>query len=315
MPRELDCPDTAACDLGTCVAALEAGGLDPHDEGSLLQAAGWLRRLGNDRRFLAELMLAELARRHREVDSFTAYGPQVIMLSPPGGEVYLRANIWPSRGEAMFRASGAALFAYGLPHDHNFDFITLGYSGPGYWSDYWEYDFETVAGAVGETAGLRFCGRDRLEPGRIWHYRAHRDVHSQHPPDSLSVSLNVMHAGGAQGWLDQYRFDVERNEIAGVLAPGASEVFLRIAVGTGSEEARDLAERFARKHPSDRMRLAALEAHAGVLGIEERDGLWRRAESSGCRLVSAEARRHRTALASPKGEIGAEGDRAEEQQG
>jgi hypothetical protein len=34
------------------------------------------------------------------------------------------------------RASGAAAFVYGLPHDHNFDFLTLGYFGPGYWSDY-----------------------------------------------------------------------------------------------------------------------------------------------------------------------------------
>jgi hypothetical protein len=84
----------------------------------------------------------------------------------------------------------------------------------------------------------------------------------------------------AQGWLDQYRFDVERNTIAGVLSPGASEVFLRIAVGLGSAEARDLAEHFARTHPSDRMRLTALEAQAGMLDRAARDELWRRAEGS-----------------------------------
>ncbi len=128
------------------------------------------------------------------------------------------------------------------------------------------------------------------------HYRAHRDVHSQLPPDALSVSLNVMHAGGAQGWLDQYRFDVERNEIAGVLGPGASEVFLRIAVGLGGEEAQDLAESFARSHPSERMRLTALDARAGMLDRPERDTLWRQAERSGARLVALEARRRRAAL-------------------
>jgi hypothetical protein len=73
-------------------------------------------------------------------------------------------------------------------------------------------------------------------------------------------------------------------------------VFLRIAVGLGGQEAFDLAERFARAHPSDRMRLTALEAHAGVLGAEERDDLWRRAESSGIRLVALEARRRRAEL-------------------
>lgn len=285
--------DTPGCTLDECIAALDASGFDPRDQASLLHAASWLRRLGHNRDFLAERLLAELAARHRCEDAGTAYGPQVVMLSPLGGEYFLRANAWPSRDEHMVRASGSGPFAYGLPHDHNFDFLTFGYFGPGYVSDYWEYDHEAVAGAVGEPAGLRFVGRGRLEPGKLMHYRAHCDVHAQLAPESLSVSLNVMHAGGAQGWLDQYRFDVEANTIAGVLSHGASEVFLRIAVGLGGEEALDLAERFARSHPSDRMRLTALEAQSGALGNLARDELWRRAEGSGSRLVALEAGRRR----------------------
>ena len=46
-----------------------------------------------------------------------------------------------------------------------------------------------------------------------------------------------------------------------------------------------------------RMRLTALEAQAGVLSMEERDSLWRKAEGSGVRLVALEARRHREELA------------------
>jgi len=291
-PEELP-PVASPCDLGECIAALQATGFDPREEESLLGAASWLRRLGKNRAFLGDLMLAELRARHRAEDPATAYGPQVIMLSPVGGEFFLRAAIWPSADEHLFRASGGSAFVYELPHDHNFDFLTYGYFGPGYESDYWEYDYDAVAGAVGERAGLRFIERAQLTPGKLMHYRAHRDVHSQLPPPGLSVSLNVMHAGGAQGWTDQYRFDTERDEISAVLSHGASEVFLRIAVGLGGEEARDLAERFAHTHPSDRMRLTALEAQAGVLGDEERDALWARAEDSGSRLVAAEARRHR----------------------
>jgi hypothetical protein len=296
MPRVIDLEESAACGLAECIAALDAEGFDPRHEQSLLHAAAWLRRLGNNRDFLAEIMLAELEKRHREDDGASAYGPQVIMLSRLGGEFFLRANIWPSRDEHMFRASGGGTFVYEFAHDHNFDFLTVGYFGPGYWSDYYEYDYETVDGAVGEPAGLRFVERSRLEPGKLMHYRAHRDVHSQLPPDALSVSLNVMHAGGAQGWLDQYKFDLERNEIAGVLGTGASEAFMRIAVGLGSQPARDLAETFARRHPSDRMRLTALEAQAGTLGLAARDELWRRAESAGSRLVALEAFRRRAAL-------------------
>jgi hypothetical protein len=298
MPRVIDLHDETACSLAECIEALDAAGFDSRDEASLLGAAGWLRRLGNNREFLAEIMLAELRDRHRADDGASAYGPQVIMLSRLGGECFLRANVWPSRDEHMFRASGGGTFVYGLPHDHNFDFLTIGYFGPGYWSDYYEYDYEAVAGAIGEPAGLRFVERARLEPGKLMHYRAHRDVHSQMPPDALSVSLNVMHSGGTQGWLDQYRFDLESGAITGVLGTGASEVFLRIAVGMGGVEALDLAESFARSHPSDRMRLAALDARAGILDPAARDELWRRAEGSGSRLVAMEARRRRGALES-----------------
>lgn len=298
MPRVIELAgDAAPCDPGECVEGLTGSGFEPQEEGSLLHAAGWLRRLGQNRDFLADIMLRELAARHRDDEVASTYGPQVIMLSQLGGEFFIRANIWPSPDEHLFRASGSEAFVYDLPHDHNFDFLTFGYFGPGYASDYYEYDYAAVAGAVGERAGLRFIERSRLDPGKLMHYRAHLDVHSQLPPDTLSVSLNVMHASGAQGWLDQYRFDTERDTISAVIGAPATDVFLRVAVGLGGTEALDLAERFARTHPSDRLRLTALEAQAGILAETERDELWRRAENSGSRLIALEARRFRTALA------------------
>lgn len=297
MPRVIDCPDQTACELEECIAGLHDGGFRPWEEDSLLGAAHWLRRLGNNRRFLGDLLLDELKQGVKSAEDASDYGPQVVMLTPLGNEFYMRANFWPSADEHMFRASGKSAFSYELAHDHDFDFLTVGYFGPGYSSDYYEYDYESVAGCIGEKAGLRFVERSTLTPGKLMHYRAHVDVHSQLPPASLSVSLNIMHAGGAQGWLDQYRFDVQRDEIAGVISPGGSETFLRVAVGLGSEEARDLAQSFAASHPSDRMRLTALEAQAGVLDRAGRDALWRRAEGSGSRLVALEAARRRRELA------------------
>jgi hypothetical protein len=292
LPRLIDCADDGVTSLAECTEALLSTGFDPRDEASLLHAVLQLRRLGNDRDFLADLILAELAASHRAEPADHSYGPQVIMLSRPGhGNFFLRANIWPSASEHMMRSSGAAAFVYGLPHDHNFDFLTLGYFGPGYWSDYYEYDYEAVTGWRGEPVDLRFVERSRLEQGMLLHYRAHRDVHRQLPADSLSVSLNVMHAGGAQGWLDQYRFDLDSRTVAGILGQGASEAFLRIAVGLGSEEACDLAERFGRNHPSDRMRLAAWDALASA--SEDGEEVWGRAELCGSRLVAAEARLRR----------------------
>jgi hypothetical protein len=117
------------------------------------------------------------------------------------------------------------------------------------------------------------------------------------PFDSLSVSLNVMHTTGAQGWMDQYRFDLDQRRIGAIISPGPSEAFIRIAVGLGGAEARDLAHRFAHRHPSDRMRLACWDALASVAeDAAARDALWREAEGAGSRLVALEAKARRAEL-------------------
>ncbi len=263
MPRLIEYPDDASCCLEEAVTALQEQGFEPEDEVSLAHAAGWLRRLGNNRSFIGDILVGELAGRHHKENELSSYGPQVIMLSRPSDEFFLRANIWPSADEHMFRASGGSSFVYGLPHDHNFDFLTHGYFGPGYWSDYYEFDYQAVDGWAGEKANLRFIERSRLERDKLMLYRAHRDVHAQIPPDSLSVSLNIMHMRPSQGWYDQYRFDLDRDEVTCVLNHGPSEVFLRVAVGLGGDEAQDLAEIFGQTHPSDWMRMVAWEAARG----------------------------------------------------
>ena len=297
MPRVIDLADDSVLSLDECVEPLSDRGFDPGDESSLLAAARDLRRLGNDRRFLGDILIAELKRRDRPDPATTTYGPQVVMLSRPSGDFFLRANIWPAPGEHSLRASGEAPFYFDVPHDHNFSFLTLGYFGPGYWSDYYEYDFEAVAGYRDEAVDLRFVERSRLSEGKIMLYRAHRDVHVQRPADALSVSLNVMHMAPHQGWFDQYRFDVDDKRIAGILNTGSAEAMLRMAVGLGLEDALDLAEQFGRGHPSDRMRLAGWEALAMVAdSAVARDEVWARAEASGSRMMAGEARRQRALL-------------------
>jgi hypothetical protein len=295
----IDTPNAAPCELGDCVAALDEAGFAPEDEGSLGHAAHWLARLGANSNFLGDIVLEELKARHRDdAQAANAYGPQVVMLARPGGDYFMRANIWPSRQEHMFRASGEDCFVYGLPHDHNFSFLTHGYFGPGYWSDYYEFEYEDVEGWSGEPVDLRFTGRKRLEPGKVMLYRAHLDVHRQLPPDALSVSLNIMEARPGLSWFDQYCFDVEQGTVARIANPASSEVFLRLAVGLGDAEALDLAEHFGRFHPSDRMRLAAWDAWAGqAMDVQVRDALWREAERSGSLLVAKEARNRRAELA------------------
>jgi len=293
MPRTIAIDSAKCASLPEAIEALAQLDFDPREQESTLEAALWLRRLNNNRTFLADLLLDRLAgRSDGGVES--GYGPQAIILSPRRGNMFLRANIWPAEHDLFFRNSGAAAFVYGVPHDHNFSFLTSGYLGPGYRSDYYEYDYDALSGYEGEPAGLRFVERSALSQGKLMLYRAHRDVHSQLPAESLSVSLNVMYIDPAQGWFDQYGFDLERGEVTRVLSPNATEVFLRTAVASGSEAALDFAEWVGRTHPSDRMRLASFEARAGLLAEPEvRDDLWRAAEAAGCRMVAETAKRRR----------------------
>ena len=301
MPRVIDNPDDAAINLAGCLDSLGDRGFDPADEGSLLAAAAALRRLGNNRHFLGDLLIAQLKERHRDIGENSAYGAQSIVLSRVRGGCFLRANIWPSERDACFRSSGARTFVYGLPHDHNFSFLTVGYLGPGYLSDYYEYDYTATVGYVGERPGLRFVERSALSEGKLMLYRAHRDIHSQLPAESLSVSLNILRAHPAEGWFDQYGFDLESGAITGVLNPSSTETFLRCAVGLGGAEAVDLAEHFGRRHPSDRMRLASFEARALLLDDVAADALWQEAERAGSVLVAEEAATRRAALAMASG--------------
>ncbi|MEM6856673.1 MAG: transposase [Pseudomonadota bacterium] len=299
MPLIIDYSSSENCSLPEAIEALAELNFDPRDEGNVTEAATWLRRLTNNREFLSKWLVDRLAGRLKggsgmAVDS--GYGPQAIVLSPLRGSMFLRANIWPSENDLCFRTSGASNFVYDVPHDHNFSFLTSGYCGPGYRSDYYEYDYETVTGCPGEEAGLRFVERSALHEGKLMLYRAHRDVHSQLPPEALSVSLNVMHVDPAQGWFDQYGFDLERGEVTRVLSPNATEAFLRVAVAGGSDEALDYASWVGETHPSERLRLASFEARASRLDEAERDELWRVADRSGSRMVARIARERRTAL-------------------
>ena len=300
MPEMIDNPADAACSLPECIEALGDFGFDADDPASTAAAAGWLRRLANNRDFLGDLLVDRLVGRNGESIA-SGYGPQAIMLSRPkdnrANAAFLRTAIWPSPADHVFQTSGAASFVYGAAHDHNFDFLTVGYCGPGYVSDYYEYDYEAVAGYPGEGAGLRFAGRSVLSPGKLLLYRRHVDVHSQLPPESLSVSLNVMRVDPAQGWFDQYGFDLQAGTVAGWLNANAAEAFLRVAVASGAESASDYAEWVGARHPSDRLRFASFEARADLLDDQaEVDALWRAGEISGSLMVAGAARARRVRL-------------------
>ncbi|MCC4252399.1 MAG: transposase [Pseudomonadota bacterium] len=294
MPRLITPPadeEARAIDLDALVDWCESPAFDPSCEDGLAAAAPMLRALARNRHFLADAAVAELKTRCADQRRFNPYSAQVMLLRPPGGKYVLRAAFWPAVTDHVVRASGTAPFLYHVPHDHGFDFLTIGYLGPGYGSDYHVYDPAGIAGADGEQVPLRFVGRSWLNEGRMLLYRANRDIHAQLPPERLSVSLNILASPAGQGWRRQYRFDTDRGAIAQGMTIASAQMLLELAVGCGDGDALDLADQFARHHPHDAMRLTAWSAIGDSLAGDARLAHWDAGASSDHGLIRAASRR------------------------
>lgn len=272
MPRLIDAGEGGAISLDELIEALDSTPFDPHDEDSFAALGPLLARLGRNRDFLADLAIEELKLRCIRQSTASGYGPQVFLLRPPNGRYVIRANFWPAATDAIVAASGTAPFFYGLPHNHNFPFLTYGYLGPGYWSDYFEYDGRAANGLPGADAGLRFVERSRLDPGKLMLYRMQRDVHVQLPPDGFSVSLNILGQHPSHPWIDQYRFDIASGTIAAGLTTAPSEALVTLAAHLGGGNGLDLVDHLIRRHPHPRMRRTALSALRSARGGTDQAG-------------------------------------------
>ncbi len=83
-------------------------------------------------------------------------------------------------------------FSYEGVHDHFFDLMSVGLFGPGYRTSLYSFDrHETIRRYDGLTR-LNYHGDMWLQEGEVIYYYANEDVHLQHPPASLSLSLNLI---------------------------------------------------------------------------------------------------------------------------
>ncbi|SFS00327.1 hypothetical protein [Sphingomonas jatrophae] len=249
--------------LDDAAARLADARFDPRDEAALAAQAPILAALGRDRRFLGDLAIAALVARCAPQARASRYSAQVMMLHRGDGW-FLRACLWPAPDDPVVRAGGLAPFFYGVAHDHDFAFVTLGYHGPGYASDYWERDPALGSAAPGAAAGLVPAGRRMLGPGELMLYRAHRDVHRQLPAERLSITINLMAETRGRAPAVQHRFDPEADRVTEVLTTTSLTALLPLAAALGGEEGRALVAEVGAGHPNGWARFAALAAAARV---------------------------------------------------
>lgn len=130
----------------------------------------------------------------------------------------VRMNFWPSSSDyALEEEHVKSFFAYGFPHDHNFHFITTGYTHHGYLTDIYEYDYESLQ--VGEMVKLGYIGSYELSKGKVMIYEKSKDIHTQFPPETMAISINVIPRQKNQN--TQYGFDLEENKVLTIVEEGS----------------------------------------------------------------------------------------------
>jgi hypothetical protein len=297
MPITIPVDEKGTATLEEVIDYLFAEHIDTTDQAGFLTAAPMLKRLANNRGFLGEAICKEL-KNYKTLQSDSNYSAQVFMLYAPqrmDQNFFMRACFWPAEADQVVKTSGTDPFFYYKPHDHNFNFLTVGYSGPGYWSDYYEYDYEDCVGFKGESVPLRFTEKTRLDEGKVMLYRAFTDIHNQLPADDFSISLNIMENAMRTTVMDQYAFDVKNNVVRDVINRNSSAALFTVLASIGDEEHMDLLNTIATSHPLDRVRLNALNAMASTRSsASEALAVWGLVKESDSRFIR-EWRRIRTA--------------------
>lgn len=289
MPRVIHTDAEEKIELNDLIDALENGHFDPRDEENFASWGAMLKKLANNPTFLTDIVVTELKDRCNDQVANNQYSSQVILLHK-GPEFIIRANFWPALTDSVVKHSGTAPFLYDVAHDHNFSFLTVGYLGPGYWSDYYEFDYKNVAGYEGEKVDLKFVEKARLDQGKVMLYRAHKDVHRQLPADSMSVSLNIAESTSSLHYRDQYRFDLENGRVSKIINSLAIEQLLALSAHFGGGNGKDLIAQYARHHPSARVQMMAIAAQASVAGdIDTRLAVYEEAARSSSPYIASMA--------------------------
>ena len=277
----LDTADTI--DFASFVEFFKAQG-DALFDSQLDESALMMRRLANNREFLTERLNQELEN-SQSLMGFQAnnvYTPQTFILSSQKA-FFVRVNIWAP----LQQRPGEGLFFYDTAHDHNFAFLTVGYLGSGYRTQISEYDPATLIGYTDERVALRFLEDTKLPFGKVMFFRQNLDIHTQIPPDELSISLNVLKKP-TEPRSDQYFFDIAQGRSLGKADKHPVGLLIRLAGAVGNDHSVELLKRIAATDNARRTRLAAYDAIAKLSTPE----IWERALEDRDELIRMTAAQH-----------------------
>jgi hypothetical protein len=241
--------------------------VNTRDIDEICASAPYLVALSNNRRFLVDLFNSDLMR-YSNGDLLHTYNPQSTIIWSDD-EFIVRANIWmPLSPDEKRKKLEEKLYSYASAHDHNFDLLTVGYHGRGYRTEIYEYDRSGIEGYPGEPVELTFLEDTTLPRGKVMAFRASKDVHTQIPPEEISISLNLLSRNREMTKRQQFFFDVQKGCIDRFAEDSNSRRvdLITVANWIGNENTVDILESIAKTHECSRTRAAAYYALLERLG-------------------------------------------------
>jgi hypothetical protein len=219
-----------------------------------------LAQLALNRHFLTDILSNEL----KEFEHFQMandFKPSTIIIHRGNGYT-IRAVIWMPLSDLY----PPEVFSYFEPHDHNFDFFTVGYAGPGYKTKLFEYDYDKVKGVPGEEITIKALGETNLTQGKVMYYYGSKDAHIQYPPESLTVSLNLLLPKTYPAHRRQYEFELINGTDKAKIIMGnidrlaQQHTLLDTAANIGDSQSIKIIRKIALNHENDQLRAIAWSA-------------------------------------------------------
>ncbi|MCH2071020.1 hypothetical protein [Acinetobacter pittii] len=200
--------------------------IDLDDLNSINSAAPMLIKLSNDKDLLPKAVCDELRYSNKPFQESNPYQASGYVLYKDEDFV-IRAVCWISDKERKFVNVDVdrGLLIYSIAHDHDFSFLTVGHYGSGYYTETYEYDYDSVIGETGESIEMKKISFNQLKLGQTYLFRAGKEIHQQRSPDDFSISLNlIVRKRGQQRFNDQYAFDLKNKKI---IRPLENDTFKR----------------------------------------------------------------------------------------
>ena len=224
---------------------------------SYLKVIDQFKMLSNNKIFFREILLKNLK---APLESEQPENPQLRIIIPANGRYYVRAVFWPPQNDPIVNSTDAEALAYHYAHDHNFSFLTVGYYGPGYKSDYYEYEYGDVVGYENEPVELRHVGLKQLEYKKLMIYRAHIDIHEQYPPESLSITLNLVGQPHLHEFKHQYNLSTDGGFVKKIVNRLPTTTLVAIASAFADDNINEILNDLMCSHPIDMVQKAILES-------------------------------------------------------